>query len=154
MKFMPYWFDGNNLIGQPVARADRGTRRAFLDHLSALSRQRGGRFLVFFDGDDQERTAAPPGIQVRYSAPISADEAILIRLAECRAPSEVTVVTNDRALAQHSRTAGARIMTWQEFTSKARAAPAKRRGTGPPDEEKVNVDEWMQYFGLDKKNLK
>ena len=79
---MPYWFDGNNLIGQSAAAAksDAGVRRAFLSTLSSLHRSGGGRFLVYFDGDDPDRSAAPPGVAVRYSAPVSADEAILRRL--------------------------------------------------------------------------
>jgi len=72
-------FDGNNLIGQSAdaARKDRNTRRAFLSRLSSYVTLRGGRFLVFFDGDDPDRSMPPRGIQLRYSAPESTDDAIV-----------------------------------------------------------------------------
>ena len=97
---MPYWFDGNNLIGRSAAAAksDAGTRRAFLSTLSSLHRSGGGRFLVYFDGDDPDRAAMPPGISVRYSAPYSADEAMARRLREIQHPAEIIIVTNDRQL--------------------------------------------------------
>jgi len=96
----------------------------------------------------------PPGIQVRYSAPLSTDEAILRRLGECRTPSEVIVVTNDRSLGQNCRNAGARIMAWQEFISRMKPAVPGRKPIRGMAEEKVNLDDWIQYFGYDKKTLK
>jgi predicted RNA-binding protein with PIN domain len=148
---MPYWFDGNNLIGQSAetARADSRTRRAFLSMLSAYHRSGGGRFLVYFDGDDPNRTAAPPGVSVRYSAPLSTDEAIIRRLKEVQQPSEVIVVTNDRGLMNRCRNAGAITMNWRRFASKMqyRCAPP---GTRKDSQEPVDVEDWLRYFGLNK----
>ncbi len=149
---MPYWMDGNNLIGQPVemSREDRRTRVAFLQTLGRFRRERGGRFTVFFDGEDPEGSASPPGVQVRYCAPRSADDEILYRLAGARTPSEVTVVTNDRALAARARSAGARLLTWQQFVSAMQRSPgAPARRAEPPGEKQIDVDEWSKYFGLD-----
>ena len=97
---MPYWFDGNNLIGQSVeaARADRKTRQAFLSLLSTRTFGRKNRFIVFFDGEDPDRSSPPHGINVRYSAPISSDDAILSGIRGSRSPSDIIVVTNDNAL--------------------------------------------------------
>jgi len=152
---MPYWFDGNNLIGQPVARArlDRVTRRAFLGLLSSFHRQRGGRFTVYFDGDDPDKAAAPPGVQVRYCAPLSTDDAILRKLAEVRSPSEVTVVTNDRSLGNRCRNVGARIMAWQEFLSKMKPGNRSRAAPQAAADEEVDLDEWARFFGFDKDTL-
>ena len=148
---MPYWFDGNNLIGQSAAdaKANPRPRRAFLSCLMIYHRSGGGKFLVCFDGDDPDRSASPPGIAIRYSAPVSTDEAILQRLRGTKSPSEVIVVTNDRELAARCRNEGAAVLTWPEFTTKMQsrrvphAEPADR-------EEHVDVDEWMRYFGLEK----
>jgi predicted RNA-binding protein with PIN domain len=106
---MPYWFDGNNLIGQSaaVSRKDRNTRKAFLETLSAYQKSGGGRFLVYFDGDDPADLSTPTGITVRYSAPESADIVILRRLKEIQRTSEVIVITNDLELASRCRHAGA-----------------------------------------------
>src|SRR5512140_3265155 len=114
---MPYWLDGNSLVGQSAARlrSDRRTRRGFLELLSGLHAARGGAFEVFFDGDDPDRARPPRGVRVRYGAPRSADESIVERLAEIRAPGEVTVVTNDHALSRRCRDAGAKTADWSSF---------------------------------------
>ena len=152
---MPYWFDGNNLIGQTAARArtDRETCLAFLRLLSSYATGRGGRFVVFFDGDDPDRSAPPRGVQVRFSAPISTDDAILLRLAGLKNPGDVIVVTNDLGLRTRCRDAGAKTMGWSDFSSMMNKAPkvARRRDEA---ETPVNVDEWARYFGLDRDSLK
>jgi predicted RNA-binding protein with PIN domain len=151
---MPYWFDGNNLIGRSAAAAksDAGVRRAFLSTLSSLHRSGGGLFLVYFDGDDPDRAAAPPGVAVRYSAPYSADEAILRRLREIQHPAEVLIVTNDRQLMTRCRHEGAKAMTWQEFTAKMESRPAVRPRKSA-QEKPVDVEEWIDFFGFDKTKI-
>jgi len=146
---MPYWFDGNNLIGQPARRSqkDPQTRTEFLALLSGLATSRGGRFLVFFDGDDPDRRMPPRGIQVRYSAPLSADEAILRRLCETPNPSEVIVVSNDSELRSRCRNIGAGTATWEQFTERARPRAKWHENRPQTREEKVKVEEWMDYFG-------
>ena len=158
---MPYWFDGNNLLGlsAAAARADRGSRAAFL---SALSGWRGGgRFLVWFDGDDPADMPSPPGVAVRYSAPESADAAICRRLREIERPGEITVVTNDRELSSRCRDAGGNVLDWNRFTLKMQARPApENRPRGRPDRARqarrtpvdaapaVDVDDWLRFFGI------
>ena len=152
---MPYWFDGNNLIGQPAERVRMKpeTRRRFLSFLGECSRSRGGRFLVFFDGDDPDRAVPPAGVRIRYSAPLSTDDVIVRELAGCRVPSEVIVVTNDHRLAGRCRDSGAKTIRWQEFASKMKSTPPSRSHVTGPQNESVNVDEWIRYFGLDKDSL-
>jgi predicted RNA-binding protein with PIN domain len=151
---MPYWFDGNNLIGQSAAaaKADRQTRRAFLSTLSSYHKSGGGKFLVYFDGDAPDASASPPGVPVRYSAPESTDAAILRRLREIQQPSEFIIVTNDRELMARCRDAGAVALDWRQFTSKMQSRPpAKPRKQNDP-QERVDVEDWMRYFGLNKTN--
>lgn len=151
---MPYWLDGNNLIGQSVtaAQADSKTRRAFLSSLSRRRKPGGGKFLVYFDGDDSDRFAAPPGVAIRYSAPLSADEAIIRRLREIRRPSEVIVVSNDRELISRCRSAGAKTMDWGQFISKMQSRLDASQAAGEL-KESVDVEDWMEYFGLDKSKI-
>ena len=152
---MPYWFDGNNLIGQSAAaaRQDPKTRKSFLALLSSYAATGGGRFLVFFDGDDSERAAPPRGVRVRYSAPLSTDDAILHAAEGAKSPAEVIVVTNDRGLAARCRCTGAKAMDWRQFTGKM-AARSHRAPEASSKEEKVDVKDWSQYFGLDPDKLK
>jgi len=147
---MPYWFDGNSLVGRSAAelRDDRQTRRGFLELLSRLHLSRGGTFEVFFDGDDPDRAKPPRGVRVRYSAPFSADDWILKRVAEIRTPGEVTVVTNDHALASACRDAGVRTMDWGRFT---RGIRYRRDANGK--EEPVDVRDWVRFFGIEDGSL-
>ena len=152
---MPYWFDGNNLIGQSaaVARQDPKTRRAFLGLLSNCATAGGGRFTVFFDGDDPGSGIPPRGVRVRYSAPCSTDDAILRQAEGARSPSEITVVTNDHGLAARCRHAGVKTMDWRHFTGKMAARSHARLASASKD-EKVDLDDWSRYFGLDPDTLK
>ena len=152
---MPYWFDGNNLIGKParLVRSEPETRRRFLSYLSACSRSRGGKFLVFFDGDDPDRSVPPTGVRVRYSAPLSTDDAIVRELSGCSLPSEVIVVTNDNRLASRCRDSGAKVIGWQEFAAKMNSAARAPSCGARPQNEPVDIDEWVRYFRLDKDSL-
>jgi predicted RNA-binding protein with PIN domain len=151
---MPYWFDGNNLIGlsAAAAKSDRQTRRAFLYTLSSYHKSGGGKFLVYFDGDDPSGASAPPGVAVRYSAPESTDAAILRHLKEIQHPSEVIVVTNDRELMARCRNAGATALDWRQFNSKMQSRPILQSRKKNDMQERVDVDDWLHYFGLDKTN--
>lgn len=152
---MPYWFDGNNLIGQSasVARQDPKTRRSFLGLLSSYAAAGGGRFTVFFDGDDSGSGLPPRGVRVRYSAPRSTDDAILHQAEGARSPSEIIVVTNDHGLAARCRGVGVKTMDWRQFTARM-AARSRIRPEAAPEAEKINLEDWSRYFGLDPDNLK
>jgi predicted RNA-binding protein with PIN domain len=147
---MPYWFDGNNLIGQSAAaaKADSEARREFLSALTTYHRCGGGKFLVYFDGDNQDRTACPPGVSIRYSAPLSADKAILRRLREMRNASEIIVVTNDRQLMLQCRNEGAAVLSSSDFIQKMQSRRFLRSDQ-VDRQEPVNVDDWMRYFGFE-----
>jgi predicted RNA-binding protein with PIN domain len=148
---MPYWFDGNNLIGQSAesSRARPQALQSFLSTLSAYHKSGGGRFLVYFDGDDTGRSMPSPGVRVRYSAPFSADEVIVRRLREISRPGEVIVVTNDTALQNQCRNAGSKVMNWRQFSIKIQSRKSRPSG-GKNIQEPVDVEDWMDYFGLNK----
>ncbi len=153
---MPYWFDGNNLIGQTTtqARGDRETRRAFLRCLGDYAAARGGRFMVFFDGDDPDREIPPRGVRIRFSAPLSADDAILNGLAGAQNAAETIVVTNDSELRRRCRDAGARTMDWKQFRSVMQKATVAPRGHAKiKKDDPVDIDEWARYLGLDEDSL-
>jgi predicted RNA-binding protein with PIN domain len=145
---MPYWFDGNNLIGLSASatRQQPDLLRAFLSKLAEYHRAGGGRFLVYFDGDDPGRSIPPPGVRALYAAPVSADDAIVERLRGIHHPAEVIVVTNDRKLQSRCRGAGAKALDWQQFTSKM--ASRKKRSSVDPGQD-IDVQEWMDYFGIE-----
>ena len=103
--------------------------------------------MVFFDGDDTDRIAPARGISVRYSAPLSTDDLIQRRLGEAAKPAEVIVVTNDLDLQRRCRNIGSKAINWKEFSSKMNvSARPPRCGK---KEEKVDVDDWVSFFGFD-----
>ena len=144
---MPYWFDGNDLIGQSTAssRARPQVRKSFLSTLSAYYKSGGGRFLVYFDGDDSDRSMPPPGIRIRYSAPLSADDAIIRSLHDIRRPGEVIVVSNDTALQNRCRNTGSKVMNWQQFSSKMKSRKTHGKSKNAV-EQPVDVEDWLDYF--------
>ncbi len=84
----------------------------------------------------------------RYSAPQSADDAILQRLREMRNASEIIVVTDDHQLMTRCRNEGATVLTWSDFTQKMQS----RRVLSSKQvdrQEPVNVDDWIRYFGFE-----
>ncbi len=151
MEPMPYWFDGNNLIGLPanVSRQQPNLLKAFLSKLSEYHRSGGGRFTVYFDGDDAGGPIPPPGVRVRYAAPMSADDAIIEKLRGTRYPAEVIVVTNDLQLQSRCRSAGAKVLDWHQFST--RMLSRKKRSKTDSGQE-IDVEEWMDYFGIEDNN--
>jgi predicted RNA-binding protein with PIN domain len=151
---VPYWFDGNNLIGQPVAVSarERNTRKAFLATLSQYARARRTRVSVYFDGDDPERSNPPARVEIRYCAPLTADEAILRDLRGRRSPAEVIVVTNDRELGARCRGEGASCIPWSDFSARLRHA-VSNADRMEQKEEVARLQDWAEYFGFDKNSL-
>lgn len=153
MEVMPYWLDGNNLIGQSVAQAREQprVRIEFLRQLAEWKSSRGGRITVYFDGDESDPRIAAPGIPVRFSAPLDTDAAMLRRLREIRRPSEVIVVTNDRSLRLRCREAGAAVMDWSQFSSRMNAGRPGSRCESRQDD--IAIRDWARYFGLREEDL-
>ena len=143
---MPYFLDGNNLIGlaRKKTRPDETDRTALLAEVSARLRSNRSTVRVFFDGAG--RAASLGSLTVSGSGG-SADDAILREIGKSADPRQITVVTADRELARRSRDLGARTMSPPDFWS--------RFGESSPPEPgkpgKVDVDEWLDYFA-DPKN--
>lgn len=146
---MPYFLDGNNLIGiaRKTKRPGEDDRSALLSELAARLRSNRSSVRVFFDGEG--RAAAFGSLTVSGTGG-SADESILRELARVGDPRQVTVVTADRDLAQRVRHAGGKTMHPSDFWNTLARTPEApdRQSAG-----KVDVDEWLDYFS-DPKNRK
>jgi hypothetical protein len=144
---MPYFLDGNNLIGHArrTARPGEEDRSAFLAELAGRLRSTRSTVRVFFDGEGK---AASFGSLTISGAGGSADEAILRDLRKAADARQVTVVTADRDLARRARETGAKTMSPADFW-KAFGAAARNDSRKP--EVRVDVDEWLDYFA-DPKN--
>jgi hypothetical protein len=140
---LPYYLDGNNLIGlaRRAARPAEGDRHALIQELADRLRATRSSVRLFFDGPGRATTSLGP-LTVRQAGG-SADEAILGEVLAARDPGQITVVTADRELSRRSQEAGARTLTPAQFWARFGTG-----GTAPskPDATRVDVDEWIDYF--------
>lgn len=141
---MPYFLDGNNLIGiaRKTSRPGEGDRAALLAEISERLRSTRSSVRVFFDGGGG-RGVTLGNLTVCDSGG-SADDAIIRELTAAKVPAQVTVVTADRGLTRRVRDAGGKVMTPADFW--ARFGNAEGASPRTPSEGRVNVDEWMDYF--------
>ena len=145
---MPYLLDGNNLIGsvRRAARPSDADRAALVGEIAQRLRQTRARATIFFDGPAGERPTSLGSLSVRVADGKSADDAIVREVEKAAAPGEMVVVTADRGLGGRVRDAGGKVLApgafFERFGQGERTGPEKREPAG-----KVDVDEWMRYFG-------
>jgi hypothetical protein len=149
---VPYFLDANNLIGRArhTSRPTEEDAAALVREVADRLRNNRARAVLFFDGPTGRRGSSLGSLSVRYPASGSADAAILSEIGRSRAPSEIVVVTADRELARRSRDAGARSLAPDEFWSRfaGRGGRAGDSGKAGEPESRVDVEDWMRYFGL------
>lgn len=146
---MPYFLDGNNLIGKArgSSRPSEDDRQALVSEVSERLRRTRARAVLFFDGPGEKRTSLG-SLSIREAGPSGADEAILREIGRAHAPGEITVVTQDRDLIRRVRDAGATALSVDEFWSRFGAG---QRVSPREDASKVDVEDWVKYFE-DEKN--
>jgi predicted RNA-binding protein with PIN domain len=109
--------DGNNVIGSTPDgwwRDRAGAARRLIASLQDLTRARGDRICVVFDG--QPLSDLPEGVHdgvlVAYptrSGRDAADDRIVDEVTRDRDPTSLVIVTSDRALATRVRALGATV---------------------------------------------
>ena len=146
---MPYFLDGNNLIGhaRATARPSDEDRQSLVSEIAERLRKTRAQAVLFFDGPGEKRTSLG-NLSIREAGPGGADEAILQEIGRTRAPREVAVVTADRDLARRARDAGAKSLSPDEFWNRFGVST---RAESRNDAAKVDVEDWLKYFG-DEKN--
>lgn len=151
---MPYLLDGNNLIGsvRGVARPSESDRQALVAEIAERLRRTRARATIVFDGPAHGAASLGP-LTVRGAGSAGADAAILRAVADARSPGEMVVVTADRELTRRVREAGGKACAPEEFFRRFGAGGGAEREaqTARSDAGRVNVDEWMEWFG-DEKN--
>ena len=148
---MPYFLDGNNLIGHArgTARPSEEDRQSLIAEISDRLRATRAQAVLFFDGAGG-RPSSLGNLSIRNSGAAAADEAILREIGRSRAPQEITVVTADRELSRRARDAGACAIGPQDFWNRFGQRQAR---AGQADAGKVDVEDWMRYFS-DESNRK
>ena len=165
---MNYWIDGYNLIlRQPDHRqwTLEQSRERLLRSLDSLKIP----VQVFFDaqrftGTQHAIPRSSSFVSCRFIKSETADDAIVAGLRQVQA-SEVTVVTDDRELRLRCRQLGANtvgVMRFMERLNRANVPASTRKKRSKPDRKpdspsggnrenlsSSEVDDWMDYFGLD-----
>ncbi len=146
---MPYFLDGNNLIGRArgTAHPSEEDRQALVAELAGRLRRTKATAVLFFDGRGERRSSLGK-LSIREAGRTSADEAILAEIGRSRAPREIVVVTEDRGLISKARDMGALTLSPKEFWSRFGTSERTEPSENPA---KVDVHEWMRYFE-DEKN--
>jgi hypothetical protein len=146
---MPYFLDGNNLIGHALgaSRPSEENRQSLVAEIAGRLRQTRAKAVLFFDGPGDKRTSLG-SLSIRECAAAGADDAILREIGRSPAPQEIIVVTADRDLGRRARDGGAKSLSPRDFWSRFGAPRTPDRGEPGG---KVDVAEWLQYFE-DEKN--
>lgn len=150
---MPYLIDGNNLLGSWGGPRGQDDRRAeVVRRLAAFCRARNVRATVVFDGHPlrPEMAAQELGpLTLRVPPPGEDADSVIRELVErARRPSELVVVTSDKALFSYVKTLGASVLRAHEWNALERqlAARAHREGDEKPERED-DVEGWLRKFG-------
>jgi predicted RNA-binding protein with PIN domain len=159
---VPVVIDGNNLLyaARRVAESDVLIGRSMLcDTVAKWAQRRRERVTVVFDGPAPPAALAAqignPAITVSYSgAGVSADAALVQRLAADSAARRLLLVTSDRELVRAAKSRRARTMRSEEFWQLVQHDLARpSRGPREPREKHTGLepgaaDEWLDEFGL------
>jgi hypothetical protein len=139
--------DGSNLLHRVAGGADPGAQRTLVPKLRAALPPTLATVMMLdghADSGMARRERVGKGFEIRHSGSMSADDA-LIRLVDDYPPSgrhEVTVVSDDRALADRARSLGARTqrLAWLEQLIETRSTHRTSIGAGKPPAQKPAPD--------------
>lgn len=144
---MPYFLDGDNLVGTARGRPPApGERDALVSEVAERLRRTRARVVLFFDGTG--KSVSLGSLSVRFAGASSADDAIVREIARSSRPKEATVVTADRDLARRARDAGAVTLSPTDFWKRFGASETT---SARPADTRVDVDDWMTWFDNERK---
>ena len=150
---MPYLIDGNNLLGSwggPTSDDDR--RGEVVRRIAAFCRARNVKATVVFDGGPLRADMASQELgNVSLRVPPQGEDAdtVIRGLVERSArPSELIVVTSDKALYSYVKTLGATVLRAHEWNSLERRAFHARGASSVSDkpDREDDVEGWLKKF--------
>jgi predicted RNA-binding protein with PIN domain len=153
---VPYVIDGNNLLGSwggPQGQDDR--RAEVVRRVAAFCRARGAKATLVFDGHPLRPDMAAQDLgPLRLRVPpagTDADTVIREIVDTAERPSEIVVVTSDKALYSYVKTAGASVLRAHEWNAMERRSGRPASGSGSASGEKPDkeddVEGWLRKFG-------
>ncbi len=152
---MPYVIDGNNLLGSwggPSADDDR--RAEVVRRVAAFCRARGAKATLVFDGHPLRPDMAAQELgplRLRVSPPGGDADTVIREIVDtAERPSELIVVTSDKALYSYAKTAGASVLRAHEWNAIERrlGRPAgSEPSSGEKPDKEDDVEGWLKRFG-------
>lgn len=145
-------FASNAIRPELIKEKQRG-RRLLLELLAGYKKAFGHDIMVVFDGTEgkEQKADRERGIRIIYSKPPqNADRVIKDRAALLKKTQAVTVVTSDRELANHVRGRQVEVVGSGAFLEKMEREMTSR-GADKEKPGRINVKEWMEYFGITEK---
>ena len=149
---MPYWFDGNNLIGKipSIKKIQKSNKQASREKLAFLI----GRYFssgkntvtLHFDGHPNEPIKVSR-VKIKYSGSKTADEKIKLEIERSKNPKNIIVVTSDGNVAEFAKVCSCEVIKSEDFRKKLHSQ-------NPADEEKSrieeinNQEEFKKIFGV------
>ena len=149
---MVYYLDGYNLLFSLIdSKQNLASQRQKL--ILFLQRQFTSRCLsgiLVFDGahrrDEESGLSYKSPLEIAYAPKgQSADAYIVEKIEAARNPREITVVTNDRGLAMHARSHGAKVQANGSFIQFLKKKKKKGK-KGPVSETQQNIERLMKIF--------
>jgi predicted RNA-binding protein with PIN domain len=149
---MPYLIDGNNLLGSwggPRGQDDRRTE--VVRRVAAFCRARNVRATIVFDGHPLRPDMAAQDlgpVSLRVPPPGGDADGVIRELVErAPRPSELIVVTSDKALYSYVKTLGAAVLRAHEWNAAERQAASGRRTSDEKPQTEEDVEGWLKRFG-------
>jgi len=147
---MPYLIDGNNLLGSWGGPRGGDDRRAeVVRRVAAFCRIRNVRATLVFDGHPLRADIAAQELgplSLRVPAPGQDADTVIREIVErSPRPSEIIVVTSDKALYSYVKTLGAEVLRTHEWNALERRLPERRDSEKPESED--DVEGWLRKFG-------
>jgi len=149
---MPYLVDGNNLMAQTIGWSldKAGARKRVILDLARFVAVNKVKMKVVFDGSPDAEF--PEGckfksVEILYARPGSdADSRIKQLVEQSSNVRDLIVVTSDRSLGSTVSRRGAKVIQSGKFKQMIQSA-ASHTKEKPAEQEPVNVDDWLTFFG-------
>lgn len=149
---MHYLVDGYNLIFSLIESKDslRTLRQKVIQSLQQQFAKRKISGTLVFDGahrrDEESGLSYPSPLIVAYAPKGESADAYIVELIQTASnPKQIVVVTNDKGLIRHAKSAGAKAMGNEEFIEWLHK-PKKKKTVKEPKETQQNIDRLLKIF--------
>ncbi len=156
--------DGNNLLHAMHAHAPlpHVGRETLVRVIDGWARKRDDKVTLVFDGpvprEGLARQMSSGRIDVRFSAPQTADDVIVAMIHATKHPATVRVVSSDTAIAREARYRRCHHLDAVSFVTELFTVEATPTSAPAANDEKPaeispeERQEWLERFGLDGSN--